>query len=170
MKIVRRMESKESKWYELRTISSLHASFHIFLITVVLLWLSCRVSLNLLQVTEHRAEPWIAFGYLCYVFGKIPRSLYFAQKAFMLNCSCLQSLILKGMGLLKTRKVPEALMHFTEARRLSPHNYEVMHGIVDCYWQRKKTGEAVSKAYEALKILGNTPRTLCVSWTIRAMI
>ena len=42
--------------------------------------LMARLAKDLIQVTQLKAEPWIAMGHFCNMTNRKPRAVYFAQK------------------------------------------------------------------------------------------
>ncbi|XP_077996045.1 anaphase-promoting complex subunit 7-like [Glandiceps talaboti] len=118
------------------------------------------LSTTLMSISENGVEMWIAMGYYCAVTKKPTRAVYLAQKAFMIDNRCAQSVILKGNVLKDTNKISEAILHFREAVRIAPHRFEGHKGLVDCLMMAHRPKEAITTAGNACRILGNTPRSL----------
>ncbi|XP_032238300.2 anaphase-promoting complex subunit 7 [Nematostella vectensis] len=119
-----------------------------------------RLSKNLIQVTQNKAEPWVAMAHFCNLTNRKPRAVYFAQKAHTIDSHNVQALILKASLLQALDKYQEALLHFREAVKLSPSNFEAVKGLVECYLSAERFRDAMAIAKNALKTLGTTTRTL----------
>jgi len=119
---------------------------------------------NLLSVSEHSVEPWVAMGYSSLhspsqTKNKTIRAIYCAQKAYSLDSLCVLALVLKGTGLLDMKKSQQAMQHFTEAVKMAPNRFEAYQGCVDCCMSNRKFEEAQAWAMRAWKTIGNNART-----------
>lgn len=76
----------------------------------------------------------------------------------------IEALLLKGQILLELKKHPEAVSHFRDAQQICSHRYEPHKGLVDCYVAMLRFREALTIACSAVKQLGQTPRSLTVSY------
>ncbi|KAK3084436.1 hypothetical protein FSP39_013538 [Pinctada imbricata] len=119
-----------------------------------------RLSQHLMKVSDQLAESWISMGYYCLISRKLPRAIYFAQKANYLDSVSIEAFLLKGSALSEMKKTSEASLHFLEALRMAPHRYEAYTGLIHCYLAAKRNREALSWAGKAIKTLGSSARTL----------
>ncbi|KAL3857415.1 hypothetical protein ACJMK2_012089 [Sinanodonta woodiana] len=119
-----------------------------------------RLAQQLMSVSEHASEPWIAMGYLSLVTKKAVRAVYFAQKANNINPCNVEAFLLKGTALLEIKKTQEAIMHYQEALRVAPHRYEAYAGLIECYLMSHRNRDALSWSWKAIKTLGSSARTL----------
>ncbi|XP_074641940.1 anaphase-promoting complex subunit 7-like isoform X2 [Tubulanus polymorphus] len=124
------------------------------------------LSSHLIAVNDQAPEPWIALGFFCMATRKTTRAVYFAQKAFTLDNSNEQALLLKGHGLLELKRTQEAILHFREALKLTPYRYEVHKGLVESYVSCFRVREAITYAANALKQLGTSARSLTEQTTV----
>ncbi|CAG2197641.1 unnamed protein product [Mytilus edulis] len=142
-----------------------------------------RLSEQLIKVTDKTPEPWISIGYnppinffirlqsLGFLFGyyslisrKVARTrtVYFAQKASIIDPFNVEAYLLKGTALFELKKSQDASLHFQEALRHAPHRYEAYHGLISCYLSLHRTREALACAGKAIKTIGSNPRTLTI--------
>lgn len=127
-----------------------------------------KLAKDLIQVTQLKPEPWIAMGHFCNVTNRKPRAVYFAQKAHTIDSRNVQALVLKASLLQALEKQQEALLHFREAVKLAPCNFEAQKGLVECYMAAKRHKEALAVAKNAHKTLGANPRTLTLCASVMA--
>jgi tetratricopeptide (TPR) repeat protein len=103
-----------------------------------------------MSLGDHHPETWIAMGY--YWLKKInkpTRSVYLAQKAYALDSTKIQALLLKGLALFKLKRYTDSLVHYKEAVRLIPYCFEGYKGVVDGYLASSRLSDA-SKSQENL--------------------
>ncbi len=117
-----------------------------------------QLTIDLMGMSEEATEPWIVFGYQCFLKKKFQKAVYFAHKACMLNQRDVEALLLKGNVLFELKKLNEAIDHFREAMVVAPWRYEVHHGLIDCYLEQARHKEAVSLAATACVELKNSAR------------
>lgn len=127
-----------------------------------------KLAKDLIQVTQLKPEPWIAMGHFCNATSRKPRAVYFAQKAHTIDSRNVQALVLKASLLQALEKQQEALLHFREAVKLAPWNFEAQKGLVECYMAAKRHKEALAVAKNAHKTLGANPRTLTLCASVMA--
>ncbi|KAJ7377277.1 Anaphase promoting complex subunit 7 [Desmophyllum pertusum] len=127
-----------------------------------------KLAKNLIQVTQLKPEPWIAMGHFCNATSRKPRAVYFAQKAHTIDSRNVQALVLKASLLQALEKQQESLLHFREAVKLAPWNFEAQKGLVECYMSAKRHKEALTVAKNAHKTLGANPRTLTLCASVMA--
>lgn len=127
-----------------------------------------KLAKDLIQVTQLKPEPWIAMGHFCNVTSRKPRAVYFAQKAHTIDSRNVQALVLKASLLQALEKQQEALLHFREAVKMAPWNFEAQKGLVECYMAAKRHKEALTVAKNAHKTLGANPRTLTLCASVMA--
>lgn len=127
-----------------------------------------KLAKDLIQVTQLKPEPWIAMGHFCNATNRKPRAVYFAQKAHTIDSRNVQALVLKASLLQALEKQQEALLHFREAVKLAPWNFEAQKGLVECYMSAKRHKEALAVAKNAHKTLGANPRTLTLCASVMA--
>ncbi|VDI63088.1 anaphase-promoting complex subunit 7 [Mytilus galloprovincialis] len=123
-----------------------------------------RLSEQLMKVTDKAPEPWISFGYYSLISRKVARTrtVYFAQKASIIDPFNVEAYLLKGTALFELKKSQDASLHFQEALRHAPHRYEAYHGLISCYLSLHRTREALACAGKAIKTIGSNPRTLTI--------
>ena len=96
-----------------------------------------------MTLSDHHPETWIAMGYYWLKKkDKLTRSVYLAQKAYALDNTKIQALLLKGLALFKLKRHPDALVHYKEAVRLVPYCFEGYKGVVDAYLATNRPGDA----------------------------
>lgn len=127
-----------------------------------------KLAKDLIQVTQLKAEPWIAMGHFCNVTNRKQRAVYFAQKAHTIDSRNVQALVLKASLLQALEKQQEALVHFREAVKLAPCNFEAQKGLVECYMAANRHKEALTVAKNAHKTMGANPRTLTLCASVMA--
>lgn len=127
-----------------------------------------KLAKDLIQVTQLKPEPWIAMGHFCNATSRKPRAVYFAQKAHTIDSRNVQALVLKASLLQALDKQQESLLHFREAVKLAPWNFEAQKGLVECYVSAKRHKEALTVAKNAHKTLGANPRTLTLCASVMA--
>ncbi|XP_031554004.1 anaphase-promoting complex subunit 7-like [Actinia tenebrosa] len=125
-----------------------------------------KLAKDLIQVTQLKAEPWIAMAHFCDLTNRKPRAVYFAQKAHTIDVRNVQALILKASLLQALGKHQEALIHYREAVKLSPTNIDATKGLVECYMTADRNRDAMAVAKNAHKALGATARTLTLCATV----
>ncbi|KAK3737533.1 hypothetical protein QZH41_010626, partial [Actinostola sp. cb2023] len=125
-----------------------------------------KLAKDLIQVTQSKAESWIAMAHFCNLTNRKPRAVYFAQKAHTIDVRNVQALILKASLLQTLRKQQEALIHYREAVKISPANFEAIKGLVECYMAADRYRDAMAVAKNAHKTLGATARTLTLCATV----
>lgn len=90
-------------------------------------------------------ETWIAMGYYWLKkMNKPTRSVYLAQKAYSLDNTKIQALILKGLALFKMKRFADSLVHYKEAVRLAPYCFEAYKGVVEGYIASSRLSDASS--------------------------
>lgn len=127
-----------------------------------------KLAKDLIQVTQLKPEPWIAMGHFCNATNREPRTVYFAEKAHTIDSRNVQALVLKASLLQALEKQQESLLHFREAVKLAPWNFEAQKGLVECYMSAKRHKEALAVAKNAHKTLGANPRTLTLYASVMA--
>lgn len=96
-----------------------------------------------MSLGDHHPETWIAMGYYWLKkMNKPPRSVYLAQKAYALDNTKIQALLLKGLALFKMKRYTDSLVHYKEAVRLFPYCFEGYKGVVDGYLASSRLSEA----------------------------
>uniref|UniRef100_A0A1I8GA02 TPR_REGION domain-containing protein n=1 Tax=Macrostomum lignano TaxID=282301 RepID=A0A1I8GA02_9PLAT len=154
-RILTRLHSLDSNW--LRHIDSLAELLHRHANKTR--QLEC-LAASLMQVSEHRPEPYVVYGYLNHSNKRSSKAMFFAQKALTISPNSVHALIVCGYVSIRNGKERDALSYFTEARKLAPNSFEVQHGIVWTYINRHKYRNAIAKAELLVKQLGRNPRTL----------
>ena len=92
---------------------------------------------------DHHPETWIAIGYYCLKKNHKPsRTVYLAQKAYALDNTKIQALLLKGLALSKLKRYSDSLVHYKEAVRLIPYCFEGYKGVVDGYLATNRLSDA----------------------------
>jgi tetratricopeptide (TPR) repeat protein len=96
-----------------------------------------------MSLDDHHPETWIAIGYYCLKkLNKPSRTVYLAQKAYALDNTKIQALLLKGLALYKLKRYSDSLCHYKEAIRLIPFCFEGYKGIVDGYLATNRLTDA----------------------------
>ena len=97
---------------------------------------------HMLSLGEH-PETWIAMGYYWLKkMNKPTRSVYLAQKAYSLDNTKIQALLLKGLALSKLKRYTDSLVHYKEAVRLVPYCFEGYKGVVEGYVASSRPSDA----------------------------
>ncbi len=98
---------------------------------------------HLMSLGDHHPETWIAIGYYCLKKNHKPsRTVYLAQKAYALDNTKIQALLLKGLALSKLKRYSDSLVHYKEAVRLTPYCFEGYKGVVDGYLATNRLSDA----------------------------
>ncbi|CAF2472615.1 unnamed protein product [Rotaria sp. Silwood2] len=98
---------------------------------------------HLMSLGDHHPETWIAIGYYCLKKNHKPsRTVYLAQKAYALDNTRIQALLLKGLALFKLKRYSDSLVHYKEAVRLTPYCFEGYKGVVDGYLATNRLSDA----------------------------
>ncbi|CAF1292179.1 unnamed protein product [Adineta steineri] len=98
---------------------------------------------HLMSLGDHHPETWIAIGYYCLKKNHKPsRTVYLAQKAYALDNTKIQALLLKGLALYKLKRYSDSLVHYKEAVRLTPFCFEGYKGVVDGYLATNRLSDA----------------------------
>ena len=98
---------------------------------------------HLMSLGDHHPETWIAIGYYWLKkMNKPTRTVYLAQKAYALDNTKIQALLLKGLALFKLKRYSDSLVHYKEAVRLIPYCFEGYKGVVDGYLATSRLSDA----------------------------
>ncbi|CAF1080629.1 unnamed protein product [Adineta ricciae] len=98
---------------------------------------------HLMSLGDNNPETWIAMGYYCLKKNHKPsRTVYLAQKAFALDNTKIQALLLKGLALYKLKRYSDSLSHYKDAVRLVPYCFEGYKGVVDGYLATNRLNDA----------------------------
>ncbi|CAF4373092.1 unnamed protein product [Rotaria socialis] len=98
---------------------------------------------HLMSLGDNHPETWIAIGYYCLKKNHKPsRTVYLAQKAYALDNTRIQALLLKGLALFKLKRYSDSLVHYKEAVRLTPYCFEGYKGVVDGYLATNRLSDA----------------------------
>lgn len=115
--------------------------------------------------TSH--EPWVALGYYSFMTSKRDtKGLYFSQKACLSSPNSCEALLLKGRVIAETKTPNEAIPYYTDAYNSTPPRFEVVKALTDAYMAVNKSTQANSMAQLALKLFGQTPRSLTLYATV----
>ena len=96
-----------------------------------------------MSLGDNHPETWIAMGYYWLKkMNKPTRSVYLAQKAYALDNTKIQALLLKGLALYKMKRYTDSLVHYKEVVRLFPYYFEGYKGVVDGYLASSRLGDA----------------------------
>lgn len=115
-----------------------------------------RIYVNILSLLDQSDPPELSFLVM----------ILFCLQACLIAPRHIEALLLKGQNLLELKKHPEAVMHFRGAQQICSHRYEPHKGLVDCFVAMHRFREALTIACSAVKQLGQTPRSLTVSFLI----
>ena len=98
---------------------------------------------HLMSLGDHHPETWIAIGYYWLKkMNKPTRTVYLAQKAYALDNTKIQALLLKGLALSKLKRYSDSLVHYKEAVRLIPYCFEGYKGVVEGYLATSRLSDA----------------------------
>jgi len=96
-----------------------------------------------MSLGDHHPETWIAIGYYWLKkMNKPTRAVYLAQKAYTLDNTKIQALLLKGLALYKLKRYSDSLAHYKDAVRLLPNCFEGYKGMVDGYLATSRLTDA----------------------------
>ncbi|XP_003740724.1 anaphase-promoting complex subunit 7 [Galendromus occidentalis] len=119
-----------------------------------------QLSNHLLSLSDSMPETWVALGYLCYNRGKFPRARHMCDKALDMNPKHVNAVILKAEILFAIGGFQSAASTYSEAQIIAPHRFEPYRGQVTCYLSQNRFSDAQTAATNAIRQLGQSPRTL----------
>ncbi|KAJ3126189.1 Anaphase-promoting complex subunit 7 [Nowakowskiella sp. JEL0407] len=117
-----------------------------------------RLAMELMQVTENRAESWLALATYCETKGETEKALGFIEKAIYLNPRYANAHCMKGSLFLKMRR-NDAVAAYRNAYMWSK-DLKVLEGLVKAYLEAENNKEALLIANEARKLMPKDMRTL----------
>lgn len=74
-----------------------------------------------LETSVWPSEQWIIVGYSMYINKKYERAAYFGQQAYLLNRRSIEAFLLKAYALMQLNQYIKAIVHFKEAKAISPY-------------------------------------------------
>ncbi|XP_059610546.1 anaphase-promoting complex subunit 7 [Phlebotomus argentipes] len=111
------------------------------------------------SVWEYTTENWFIMAQYLFVTGKYERAAYFAQKACFLDSRNIEAILLKANIFLELKKYKDALLHLRTVQLYAPYRFEMYKGLVDTYMRMLRFREAQTMAQNAVRFLGQSPRT-----------
>uniref|UniRef100_A0A1L8DX41 Putative anaphase-promoting complex apc subunit 7 n=1 Tax=Nyssomyia neivai TaxID=330878 RepID=A0A1L8DX41_9DIPT len=111
------------------------------------------------SVWEYTTENWFIMAQYLFVTGKYERAAYFAQKACFLDSRNIEAILLKANIFLELKKYKDALLHLRTVQLHAPYRFEMYKGLVDTYMRMLRFREAQTMASNAVRFLGQSPRT-----------
>lgn len=117
--------------------------------------------------TSSSHEPWVVLGYYSFMTSKRDtKGLYFSQKACLCNPNSTEALLLKGRVIAETKSPIEAIPYYTDAYNSPTPRFEVYKALTDSYMALSRGLQATSMAQLAMKLFGQTPRSLTLLATV----
>jgi anaphase-promoting complex subunit 7 len=113
---------------------------------------------------EHSTEMWFILAQYLLASGKPEKAIYIVDKACQLDKQNVDAILLKSRIYLQMKKPADALINLRHALKLDCMRYEIHKGIIEVFLSIDKKKEAQQQATAALKHVGESPRTLTVSY------
>uniref|UniRef100_A0A182VQD6 Uncharacterized protein n=1 Tax=Anopheles minimus TaxID=112268 RepID=A0A182VQD6_9DIPT len=111
-------------------------------------------------LNEYTSEMWFVMGQYLFATGKYEKAVYFVQKACFQNSRNVEALVLKAEVLFQVKKYQQGIAHLRYGQQFAPYRYEIHKALVDNYLNMGRTREAQLQALKAVKVLGESARTL----------
>ncbi|XP_053670446.1 anaphase-promoting complex subunit 7 [Anopheles nili] len=111
-------------------------------------------------LNEYTSEMWFVMGQYLFATGKYEKAVYFVQKACFLNSRNVEALVLKAEVLFQVKKYQQGIAHLRYGQQFAPYRYEIHKALVDNYLNMGRIREAQVQALKAVKMLGESARTL----------
>ncbi|XP_058130004.1 anaphase-promoting complex subunit 7 [Anopheles ziemanni] len=111
-------------------------------------------------LNEYTSEMWFVMGQYLFATAKYEKAVYFVQKACFLNSRNVEALILKAEILFQAKKYQQGIAHLRYGQQFAPYRYEFHKALVDNYLNVGRVREAQMQAMKAVKMLGESARTL----------
>ncbi|KFB35444.1 AGAP003902-PA-like protein [Anopheles sinensis] len=111
-------------------------------------------------LNEYTSEMWFVMGQYLFATAKYEKAVYFVQKACFLNSRNVEALILKAEILFQAKKYQQGIAHLRYGQQFAPYRYEFHKALVDNYLNLGRVREAQMQAMKAVKMLGESARTL----------
>lgn len=109
---------------------------------------------------EYFNEPWLVLAhYYASNDKKEPKALLFAQKAYKLDRSSIEAVILLACLYLEKKDSSKAIPYAVSAQTQASYRYEVQRIICDAFLANNKKAAALSYAKSAVKSLGDNARS-----------
>ncbi|KAK9687581.1 Tetratricopeptide repeat [Popillia japonica] len=106
------------------------------------------------------SEQWVVVGYNMYVNKKYDKAAYFGQQAYALNRRSVEAFLLKAYAFMQLSRYIEAVVHFREAKTITPNRFEAHKGAIDCYIALNRVREAITTATNLCTQMNNNPHAL----------
>lgn len=113
---------------------------------------------------EHSTEMWFILAQYLLAIQKPEKAIYIIDKACQLDKQNIDAILLKSRIYLQMKKPADALINLRQALKLDCMRYEVHKGIIEVFLSIQKVKEAQQQGSATLKHVGESPRTLTVSF------